>query len=161
MDYSKTDPIDRRDPPRCHLLYSASHWSLAHATRSYVIFTLVYAKAPGEFGRWWACKSTRRHKCSVRGGFVALHGLQGQLIGDLGGVRVIGLGLRCVADRVSSRPGTFADVTFLISVGSWGLFELGVVLWYFVRCINYYLLPKECCKKGITFRWRASLWHYE
>lgn len=38
------------------------------------------------------------------------------------GVRVIGLGSRCMADRVSSRPGTFGDVTSLILVGCWGLF---------------------------------------
>jgi hypothetical protein len=56
-------------------------------------------------------KSTRRDTCSVRGGFLALHGLQGQLSGDLGGcvwdyegVRVIRLGLRRVAGWVSSRP---------------------------------------------------------
>lgn len=49
---------------------------------------------------------------------------------------MIGLGSRRVADRVSSRPGTFEDVTSLISVGSWGLFELGVVRWYFVRCTD-------------------------
>lgn len=55
------------------------------------------------------------------------------------GVSVIGFGSRCVADRVSSRPGTFRDVTSLILVGSRGSFELGVVLWYFVRCTNYYL----------------------
>lgn len=59
------------------------------------------------------------------------------------GVRVIGFGSRCVADRASSRPGTFGGVTSLILVGSRGSFELGVVLWYFVPCTNYYLSLRD------------------
>jgi hypothetical protein len=67
-------------------------------------------------------KSTRRDKCSVRGGFLALHDLQGQLIGDLGGEwnymrgdDWVGLALGGQGEFIRSRPvGTFIFVSSLI-----------------------------------------------
>lgn len=58
---------------------------------------------------------------------------------------MIGLGSGWVADRVSSsRPvGTLEFVNFLDLGRIWRLFRLGIVLWYPVLCINYYILLKE------------------
>ena len=116
--------------------------ALAH-TRSYVIFALVYARAPAAVGRWWACNRLDNLSTQSAVAFSPCMFRRASSSEDPG-VRVIGLGLHWVAGMVSSRPVdtyTFGICIFLAFALNPGAYSgVGLCYRYSARRTNYYLL---------------------